>query len=229
MNIGKAEEVIGHMGTVFGAERIAQEAIADIPFYITSGDDPVVVGWDIFLELLDAYGELEAALTKGFTNKRILYILAKQVRFQDAEDVYQMAISSAWKSFYSFRPKSASSWDQWLLMIAKRKLNNFLEALYNERDRIHWQNQDYFDVLYVEEEEEEEDWRHKKVRAVAERWISGGHPRKALFAARVLATLNGEDDYIGLSGSYMAEYTGAARQTLSRWTKDFIMEVHNES
>ncbi len=228
MDTQPAENILRHMGKLFGVEYIAAQAIDDLPFFLTESSDPIIIGWEIFTELLDDYGETERAVAQGLYNSRILHILARQVRMQDAEDVYQIAIASAWNSFPSFRPRKTSSWDQWLLMIAKRKLNGFLGNVYRESARMSWEEGEWFDTLALDEEEEKDE-RCEYVRVVAERWISGTHRRKAMFAARILAILNREDDYIGLSGTHMERYTGASRQTLNRWTKQFIMEAHNES
>ncbi len=248
MDTEKADRLLRDIGNIFGEPDIADEAISDLPFYIARGDNPVVVGWGIFLDLLEVYERTEIAFWRALQHKKLTYYLTKKVRLQDAEDVLSIIALSAWNSLRSYRP-DMKSWDNWLLMIAKGKINSFLRyEIYGQNYHGHRENSDFFqdmDELYevafdkymrelIEweervQKEKEEDEKRRAIQVVAERWISGGHERKALFAAAVLSILNGELDYIGLSGLHMQRMVGATRPTLSTWAKQFVLEVHDES
>jgi len=230
MGLDKAIEILEQIGDELGVPEIAQEAIDDLPFYV-GNNDAVAVGWEIFLELLEIYEATEKAFENGIHPQGFVLFLKDKLRIQDAEDVSQIALYSAWCSFQSFRPQRTSSWKAWLLMIAQRKLDKFLENLYKEMGKVEY-FADGFEgrgrkiVLWRDYEKDD---RHVSVRKVAEKWICGGDRRRAVFAARILDMLNNEGEYIGLSGSYMEGEVGVSRQTLSKWTRQFIKEVHVES
>lgn len=242
MDRKEAEKILRHMGKIFGVSRIAEEAIDELPFWLKRGDDPVIVGWEVFLSLLEDYEMLERAFEKGINVNLVGWGL-KALRLQDAEDVAQIARYQLWCSFLDFRPYEARSWYYWMRKVMNDKKNSFLEKLYRERDNIEWTEGLWFDWVdwtefrsMEEKMDREEAWEeereigseHIAVEIVAERWISGGHPSKALFAAKILSILNNEEDYVGLMGSYMEDYVGVSRQCLSNWTKEFIREVYNE-
>lgn len=245
MDTMRAEKKLRDLGAIFGEKEIAEEAIGDLQFYLAKGDDPVLVGWGIFLDLLEVYERLESAFWHAIYRANIQWWLTRRMkRQQDAEDVFSIAAFSAWHSLRSYSP-DRMSWDGWIKMIASRKLKTHLRSnFYHDRESL----VELFDdvdrlldgilgnLINIEitremhlEQEEEKTGEYIAVKTVAERWISGGHPGKARFAARVLATLNNEEDHIGLSGSIMQSAVGVSRPTLSAWSKQFILEVHGES
>jgi hypothetical protein len=223
----EAVEILAHMGEKFGVPDIAQEAAWEFPNYV-GNRDAMVVAWEIFLDLLEMYEATEKAFSNGIHKAGFVPFLIDRLRLEDAEDVSQIALLSAWRSFQSFRPRSPTSWNAWLLMIAQRKLNTFLEELYRDVELYVDANPEDFECIgnNVIEDEDEEDERYEVIRAVAERWICGEHEGRAIFAARILAICNSEDDYIGLSGVHMEREVGVSRTTLSKWTKQFIGEVY---
>jgi len=235
----EAEEILKAIGLRFGVPEIASEAIEDLPLWMTGDGDPVIVAWEIFTGLLEAYEVTEKAFWNGVCRSNLIGFLLPSIRLQDAEDVSQIAAHGAWTSFKSFRPRRQNSWEAWLKMIATRKLNTHLAQLYKEMEHIEWLEGLMIDEMHLNPEsleghplnanQEAYEKQNNAVRVVVERWMTGGHTGRAVFAARILATLNNEEDYIGLSGSYMQGEVGVSRETLRKWAREFILEVHNES
>ena len=234
MDTDKAQKVL----RVVGAEQFRQPGIAEEALKIAKeelepGQDLVRVSFEIFMELLDDYGKLERAFAAGIKRVPTLYLLRK-VPPQDADDVEQQIIISAWRSFRNFVAMRPESWDAWLFFIARNKLNSHLEKLYTREKWMYkelHQPVDWDSQCWTLGKIIEVDRRGWSIPEICAEWIETvPEDGKAALAAQIMAMYQGQSGWIGPTGTKMCTLIGldksaGSRSKLYRWWKEFVEEV----
>jgi DNA-directed RNA polymerase specialized sigma24 family protein len=225
-------EVVG--AKQFRQSDVAKEALEIAMDELKPGDDIVQVSFEIFMELLDDYGKLVQAFEAGIERLPIGYLL-KRVPPEDAEDIGQQVSIAAWRSFREFRAMQPGSWDAWLIMISRNKLNNHWQKMYNKERRsngplIEFDESNH--LMYKDHRAIEADRRGWSIREICMDWIEyENEDAKATFAAQILAMYQGQSGWVGPTGTKMCKMIGldgssGSRSRLYKWWKEFIGEVH---
>lgn len=206
---------------ILGGERMGQKDLAEEALWAT-GAQSVNLSWAEFIRLLEEMGRLEDAFNAGVKQTPTGRWRSQVPTWQDSYDIWQETLIAAWKNFKQFRPTRVGSFDAWLIVIAKNKLNDFL--------RNHYLRNEYHVLLpeiTMAERTVIRDERGWSIPIICQEWIQKGG-KKGKFAEQILLVYYGSE--IALPNtvkgtSEWAKLIDVSGFEISLWWNQFIVEV----
>lgn len=217
-----AQALIATGGDLFGQEGIAYEASCEFQDMVEPGEKPIVVAWDVFLQLLEAHGKVVASFEAAWPRKGVIpFAISRGLQLADAQDVNQLTMMSVWRNFLNYQPWKAA-WSTWILHAATNHINRRLSVWYEPQFL-----DPYPDQLLESNAEQESmvvDDRGWAVPIIIEEWRQRGDQRYVKFAEMLLAVYHNLD-WIAPTGNAMAAHVGVSRSFCYKLFREFAEEV----
>jgi len=206
-------------GGTFGVESAALDAIEELPATIKPGEDPIAVGWQVFMDLLEMYGWEAMAFSNAWPPSGVIpFLVGKGMDFLSASEVSQETALSAWRSFRQFKPY-CSAWQTWLLNIAERRRIDWLRKKYRRPQ------EDLVDVVIEHRDTivitDDRGW---SVPEICREWMESRSRAKAAMAQNLLLAYYGES-WSPIDGKDMQQLTGLTANGCTNLFKRFVEEV----